>query len=76
MGFHCGHQEMWPHYATMYLWHEILHDFFPLDKLSHALILFLTVLNWLSVNLGDVNSSAECLENLCPLQKDILHSCL
>jgi hypothetical protein len=37
-----GHHEDWPNYATVYLWHEILHSYFALDDLSHALIQLIT----------------------------------
>jgi hypothetical protein len=40
--FTWGHREEWPNYATVYLWHEILHAYFPFDDLSHALIQLLT----------------------------------
>lgn len=33
-----GHHEEWPNYTTVYLWHEILHSYFPLTEKGHALI--------------------------------------
>lgn len=33
-----GHHEEWPNYTTTYLWHEILHSYFPSNEKTHALI--------------------------------------
>ncbi|MBU1895712.1 hypothetical protein KJ641_02485 [Patescibacteria group bacterium] len=33
-----GHHEDWSNYATVYLWHEILHSYFEYTDLDHALI--------------------------------------
>ena len=40
--FMFGHRENWPHYAVVYFWHEILHNFFGQSNLEHAIIEFLT----------------------------------
>jgi hypothetical protein len=37
-----GHNEDWPNYSVVYLWHEILHSYFELSDLDHALIELLT----------------------------------
>ena len=37
-----GHNEDWPNYITIYLWHEILHSYFQNTDLDHALIRFIT----------------------------------
>lgn len=37
-----GHNEDWPNYTTVYLWHEILHCYFTDSPLNHAIISFLT----------------------------------
>jgi hypothetical protein len=33
-----GGREDWPHYTTVYMWHEILHDHLPKDDLGHVLV--------------------------------------
>lgn len=33
-----GHHEDWPHYAVVYLWHEILHTYIGANDLEHAVI--------------------------------------
>ena len=33
-----GHEEEWPHYICVYLWHEILHEYFEKNDVNHALI--------------------------------------
>lgn len=33
-----GHHEDWSNYATVYIWHEIMHSYFEKTKLDHALI--------------------------------------
>ncbi|MGB9911517.1 MAG: hypothetical protein ACPLKP_02855 [Microgenomates group bacterium] len=33
-----GHNEDWPNYSVIYLWHEILHSYFSNSELDHALI--------------------------------------
>ena len=33
-----GHNEDWPNYATVYLWHEILHSYLGYSEKEHALI--------------------------------------
>lgn len=33
-----GHHEDWPNYATVYLWHEILHSHFGKSDIEHAII--------------------------------------
>ena len=37
-----GCDEKWPNYSVVYLWHEIMHQYFPYDHLSHVIIQFLT----------------------------------
>ena len=37
-----GHNEDWQNYAVVYLWHEILHYYFELSDLDHALIELIT----------------------------------
>ncbi len=37
-----GHSEKWKNYTTVYLWHEILHSYFDLSDLSHAIIELIT----------------------------------
>ncbi|MBN1263374.1 MAG: hypothetical protein JW991_03370 [Candidatus Pacebacteria bacterium] len=37
-----GHNEDWPNYTTVYLWHEILHSYFSDSQLNHAIISLLT----------------------------------
>lgn len=37
-----GHNEDWPNYATVYLWHEILHSYFEYSDLNHAVIELIT----------------------------------
>ena len=37
-----GHNEDWPNYTVVYLWHEILHSYFERSDLDHALIELLT----------------------------------
>ncbi|HDH31432.1 MAG TPA: hypothetical protein ENH26_01515 [Candidatus Wolfebacteria bacterium] len=37
-----GHSENWPNYITVYLWHEILHSYFTISNLSHAIIELIT----------------------------------
>lgn len=37
-----GHNEDWPNYSTVYLWHEILHSYFGTSALEHALIQLIT----------------------------------
>lgn len=39
-----GHKELWPNYHTVYLWHELLHSFFPYNcsDLEHAAIELIT----------------------------------
>jgi len=37
-----GHNEDWPNYFTIYLWHEILHSYLGKTDLEHALIQFIT----------------------------------
>jgi hypothetical protein len=37
-----GHNEDWQNYSVIYLWHEILHSYFELSDLDHALIELLT----------------------------------
>lgn len=37
-----GGQECWPYYTVVYLWHEILHDYFDYSGTSHAVIQLLT----------------------------------
>lgn len=41
----------WPYYTMVYLWHEILHDYFPRDDFNHALIQLITD-NELRIRLG------------------------
>lgn len=36
-----GHHEEWPNYATIYLWHEILHSYFGKSDKEHAVIEFI-----------------------------------
>jgi len=33
-----GHHEDWPNYATVYLWHEVLHSYLGAGDLEHAVI--------------------------------------
>lgn len=33
-----GHNEDWKNYSTVYLWHEILHDYLANNRLNHAII--------------------------------------
>ena len=33
-----GGREDWPHYTTVYMWHEVLHDALPRDDLGHVLV--------------------------------------
>ena len=33
-----GHKEEWPNYTTIYLWHEILHQYLGSDDIEHAII--------------------------------------
>ena len=37
-----GHNEDWPNYTTVYLWHEILHSYFDPKRLDHIVISFVT----------------------------------
>jgi transposase len=37
-----GHNEDWPNYTTVYLWHEILHSYFQNKDFNHAIIQFIT----------------------------------
>lgn len=37
-----GHNEDWPNYTTVYLWHEIMHSYMGHDDTSHALIELIT----------------------------------
>ncbi len=37
-----GHNEDWPNYTTVYLWHEIMHSYFDTNKLDHVVISFVT----------------------------------
>ena len=37
-----GHHEDWPNYATVYLWHEILHSYFGRTDVDHAIIQLIT----------------------------------
>jgi hypothetical protein len=37
-----GHNEDWPNYTVVYLWHEILHSYFSRNNLDHAIIELLT----------------------------------
>ena len=37
-----GHHENYKNYTTIYLWHEILHSYFDLNDLNHAIIQLVT----------------------------------
>jgi hypothetical protein len=37
-----GHHSPWPNYATVYLWHEILHAYLESNQKTHALIELMT----------------------------------
>jgi len=37
-----GHNEDWPNYATVYLWHEILHSYMSYTDKEHAVIELIT----------------------------------
>jgi hypothetical protein len=37
-----SHQNYWPNYNTVYIWHELLHSYFEKDDKSHALIELIT----------------------------------
>jgi len=37
-----GHHEDWPNYATVYLWHEILHSYIGYSEKEHAVIELIT----------------------------------
>ena len=37
-----GHNEDWPNYSTIYIWHEILHSYFDTKQLDHVAISFVT----------------------------------
>lgn len=37
-----GHNEDWSNYATIYLWHEILHSYFESSHFNHAVIELIT----------------------------------
>ncbi|KKU99309.1 MAG: hypothetical protein UY32_C0002G0045 [Candidatus Jorgensenbacteria bacterium GW2011_GWC1_48_8] len=37
-----GHNEDWPNYATIYLWHEILHSYIGYSEKGHAVIELIT----------------------------------
>jgi len=37
-----GHNEDWPNYSTVYLWHEILHSYFGLPTLEHVVVELIT----------------------------------
>ena len=71
--FTWGHHEDWPNYATVYLWHEILHSYFAFDDLSHALIQLITD-NELRVRLnhGMIYPPFVGHERLFPLMDNIL----
>jgi hypothetical protein len=75
-----GHWETWPNYSTVYLWHEILHDYFPFDDLSHALIQLITD-NELRIRLNAGTSypplvghkkSFPLMETILPVWRDYL----
>ena len=67
-----GHNEDWPNYVTIYLWHEILHSYFNNDDINHALIQFITD-NELRIKLGDGKYPPFVgHENLFPLMKKLL----
>lgn len=67
-----GHNEDWPNYATVYLWHEILHSYFQNSDFNHAIIQFLTD-NELRVRLnGGEYPPFVGHDNLFPLMKKML----
>lgn len=37
-----GHNEEWPNYTTVYIWHEILHSYFGSSDVEHAIIELVT----------------------------------
>lgn len=37
-----GHNEDWKNYATVYLWHEVLHSYFTYSDLDHVIIQLIT----------------------------------
>jgi hypothetical protein len=37
-----GHQDIWPNYSVIYLWHEVLHEYLGYGDVSHALIQMIT----------------------------------
>lgn len=37
-----GHNEDFPNYSTVYLWHEVLHSYFDASDVSHSVIQYLT----------------------------------
>lgn len=76
-----GHNEDWKNYSTVYLWHEILHQYLGHDDLNHAIIQLITD-NELRIrfNGGEYPPFAghenlfELMEQLMPAWRDHLQS--
>src|SRR3989344_1401872 len=67
-----GHNEDWPNYATIYLWHEILHSYFENDDVNHSIVQFLADKE-LRIKLnGGKYPPFVGHENLTPLMKKLL----
>lgn len=68
-----GHTPEWDNYATVYLWHEVLHSYLGYTDLSHALIQLVTD-NELRVRLNEGESYPPFVghKDLFPLMDKIL----
>lgn len=67
-----GHNEDWKNYTTIYLWHEILHSYFDMKELDHALI-SLAIDEELRIRLnGGKYPPFQAHQRLQPLMKRIL----
>jgi hypothetical protein len=67
-----GHNEDYPNYSTVYLWHEILHSYLEKNDLTHSIIQ-LVAENELKVRLnGGKYPPFEGHEKLFPIMKKLL----
>jgi hypothetical protein len=69
-----GHNEDFPNYTTIYLWHEILHSYFKYSELEHAVIELITD-NELRKQLNNIDYPPfEGHSDLNKIKKDLLSS--
>lgn len=67
-----GHHESWPNYATIYLWHEILHSYFSFSDKDHAIIQLISDNELRSRLNGNKYPPFEGHKELVPLMKKML----